>query len=84
MRGSWCTMLSCLEHRQEGFVRLDVTPPRFVHTGGMVLCESVPPFDLEELLVPEGASGPGWATPTAWERHPEMTGSLRRAQLALF
>jgi hypothetical protein len=66
-RGSWCTVLCCLTHRREGFVRIDVQPPVFVHTAGMTDCGEVPPFDLDELLVPEGETGPGWVLPNAWE-----------------
>ena len=66
-RGSWCTVLCCLAHREEGFVRLDKTPFTFVHTGGMSECGTVPEFTPDEVLVPEGEGGPGWALPSLWQ-----------------
>jgi hypothetical protein len=66
MSGAWCTTLCCLAHRENGFVRLDVDPPVFVHTGGMAECGEAGTFDLETLTIPAGEHGPGWALPSLW------------------
>lgn len=59
---SWCTRASCLAHRRRVFLQL--WPPtmagEWCHTD-LSRCESLPVEALDAYVVPEGASGPGWA-----------------------
>jgi hypothetical protein len=62
------TTASCLAHRRRVFVQL--WPPtmafQWVHTD-LGRCAGLPDLeDPEAVLTPEGASGPGWATPSPW------------------
>jgi hypothetical protein len=46
---SYCTTASCVAHRKDVFIRLDLgTPYPWVHTGGMAPCDAVPPATAAE------------------------------------
>jgi hypothetical protein len=71
---SYCTSATCLAHRRDVFIRLDLGAPYpWVHAGGMGPCDGIPPATAEQA---------GEVCACGHERHEAAPGPIPHGRIA--